>query len=376
MDFIEHVALNENDRFYKYHSGALSENEYDRAAAYLREKAQIALAELGLRSFTSTEQNNTKQAATTNENLINSYSAALIDVAKNNNSIVALDADLLIDTGVLPFSDQFPERFFECGIAEQDMVSQAGALACEGFLPFVHSFACFLSTRPNEQIYNNASEHSKVIYVGSLAGILPAGPGHSHQSVRDISALNGIPGLVLIQPSCPEELKTAVRWCAEENESSAYLRICSVQYSRRVKLPGDYCFAPGRGNTIAPGKDVTIISYGPVMLNEALVAHDLLAEVDIGLKVVNLPWLNRLDDYWLLTLTESTSQIITLDDHYIEGGQGEMIAARIADLNIGLPVQRLGLNHFPLCGSNEEVLAAHGLDAESLAHQIKLTISG
>ena len=121
---------------------------------------------------------------------------------------MALDADLMLDCGLIPFRDKFPERFIECGIAEQDMLSMASGLALRGMLPVVHSFACFLSTRPNEHFYNNATEKTKIIYVGSLAGLLPSGPGHSHQSVRDISILSSVPDLVLMNPV----LKRKSRW--------------------------------------------------------------------------------------------------------------------------------------------------------------------
>ena len=101
----------------------------------------------------------------------------------------------MLDTGLIPFRDRFPDRFLECGIAEMDMVSQAGTLALSGLLPAVHSFACFLTPRANEQIHNNATEGTRVIYTGSLAGIVPGGPGHSHQMVRDISVMGSVPGI-------------------------------------------------------------------------------------------------------------------------------------------------------------------------------------
>src|SRR3954451_20825096 len=107
------------------------------------------------------------------------------------------------------------------------MVSQAGGMALRGLLPFVHSFACFLHARPNEQIYNNASERTRVVYVGSLAGLLPATPGHSHQAVRDISALGSVPGLVLVEPCCEREAEAAVRFCVEGTSESVYLRLVS-----------------------------------------------------------------------------------------------------------------------------------------------------
>src|ERR671914_142930 len=118
-------------------------------------------------------------------------------MARQRPEIIVMDADLLSDCGIEAFKAELPERFIECGIAEQHMVSAAGGMALSGLLPVVHSFACFLSTRANEQIYNNATERRKIVYVGSLAGLLPSGPGHSHQSVRDISALAAIPCLEL-----------------------------------------------------------------------------------------------------------------------------------------------------------------------------------
>ena len=122
------------------------------------------------------------------QRLVPAYGDELVAQAEREPRLVALDADLARTCGLIEFRERFPERFFECGIAEQDMVSQAGAMALAGLLPAVHSFACFLSTRPNEQIYNNATEGTKVIYAGSLGGPGAGGPGHSHQSVRDIAA--------------------------------------------------------------------------------------------------------------------------------------------------------------------------------------------
>src|ERR1700693_3299241 len=105
-----------------------------------------------------------------------------------------------------------PDLFFECGIAEQHMVSAAGGLALRGMLPVVHSFACFLTTRANEQIYNNATERTKIIYVGTLPGLIPGAPGHSHQSVRDISPIGAVPGLTAIEPCSEVEARLAIRW--------------------------------------------------------------------------------------------------------------------------------------------------------------------
>ena len=210
------------------------------------------------------------------ERLVLAYADELVQLGRKHPEIVVLDGDLMVDCGSLPFKREFPERFIECGIAEQDMVSQAGALALKGKLPVVHSFACFLSTRANEQIYNNATERTKVIYHASLAGLLPAGPGHSHQSVRDISAVGSVPGLTLIQPANEAETRLALRWAVEENAGSTYLRLTTVPCAIPYRLPDDYALVPGRGTVLRAGADGAIIAYGPVMLSEAFKAAEAL----------------------------------------------------------------------------------------------------
>jgi transketolase len=182
VSFMEHTSPDSDVEFYKFHSGAPSEASYVAAAQELINAANDGLAAAGAMPLVIESVVRTPAAVPERpQRLIQAYSKALLQQASRSPKIVVLDADLVLDTGLIPFRNEFPARFFECGIAEQDMVSQAGGMALRGLLPIVHSFACFLSTRPNEQIYNNATERSKVIYVGSLAGVLPGGPGHSHQ---------------------------------------------------------------------------------------------------------------------------------------------------------------------------------------------------
>jgi transketolase len=248
-----------------------------------------------------------------------------------------------------------------------DMVSQAGGLALTGRLPIVHSFACFLSTRPNEQIYNNATERTKVVYVGSLAGLLPGGPGHSHQSVRDIAALSGVPGLVLVEPATPAEVEPLLRWCVSEHRLSAYLRLVSIPVEFEFTLPDAYSPTLGQGRVVHPGEDGVVFAYGPVMLNEGVKAARLLTARNLSLQVVNLPWLNRIDPAWLRQVAGGRRTIFTLDNHYVEGGQGAMIAAACARLSLGAQVRCFGVEDIPVSGTNDEVLRFHGLDAASLA---------
>src|SRR5579862_5680615 len=125
------------------------------------------------------------------------------------------------------------------------MVSAAGGLALCGMLPVVHSFACFLTSRANEHIYNNATERKKIIYVGTLAGVIPAGPGHSHQSVRDISAIGSVPGLTALEPCCEREARLAIRWAVEQNAASTYLRFVNVPLDLPYALPPSYALQVG-----------------------------------------------------------------------------------------------------------------------------------
>jgi transketolase len=372
VSFME--SLPPGEKYYRFHSGAPDDATYARALAELVAGANARLADLGqppLRLARSPRPE--RPSGGSAQRLIPAYSRALLAHAERDPRIVALDADLVLDTGLIPFAERYPARFVECGIAEQDMVSQAGGLALRGFLPVVHSFACFLSTRPNEQIYNNATEQRKIVYVGSLAGLLPGGPGHSHQSVRDISALAAIPGLEMLEPCCEDEVAQAVAYCLAGTPASCYLRLVSVPWEVPFSLPGDYRLRRGWGAALTEGDDATLFGYGPVMLSQAWRAADLLRERHgFGLRVVNFPWLNLVDDDWLATEVQPSRPIITLDNHYVAGGQGEMLVARLGELGLGgsAGVLRLGVRGIPQCGQNHEVLRAHRLDAENLAQDI------
>ncbi len=182
------------------------------------------------------------------------------------------------------------------------MVSTAAGLARHGFLPVVNSFASFLASRANEQIYNQASERTKVVYALHYAGLIPAGPGKSHQSIRDVSLLAALPGMTVVQPANAEETRAVVRWAVEEAETTVAIRLAIGPSPRRIDLEG--ALVPGRGRVLRAGSDAVLFAYGPVMLNEALTASELLAEDDLSVAVVNLPWLNVVDADWLAEIVE------------------------------------------------------------------------
>jgi transketolase len=372
VSFMEpHDLPRAGDSLYRFHSGAPSPDDYRRALEELLERLTRRLADLGAPppELAVAEQPQTA-APRAPQRLVAAYGDALADAAAHEPRLVALDADLYLDTGLIPFRQRFPERFIECGIAEQDMVSQAGAMALAGLLPAVHSFACFLSTRPNEQIYNNATEGTKIVYTGSLAGLVPGGPGHSHQSVRDISALGAMPGMALIEPCSEHETRLAIDWAIREAPGSVYIRLVSVPWELGFDPPRPERLVPGRGELIRDGRDGLLVAAGPVMLSQAWAAAQTLAGRGRELGVVALPWLRDVDGGWLRELAAG-APLFCLDNHYTTGGQGDAVLSALASDPAAPPVHKLGVDRIPECGANDEVLRAHRLDAASVAERVE-----
>jgi transketolase len=373
VSFMEGTVLGTGD-LYNYHSGAPNEDEYARASAELIGLAQASFQSAGLGDLTTATQKRPARKAVMNvERLVAAYSRALVAQAGKHPELMVLDADLVKDCGLLEFRDRFPGRFVECGIAEQDMVSMAAGMARSGALPVVHSFACFLSARPHEQIYNQCSESSRVMYVGSLAGLLPGGPGHSHQAVSDIAALGAFPNLVMAEPCTEREVELLVDYFANETPASSYLRLVSLGWPVPFALPGEYRPKEGQGVVLKEGTDVVAIGYGPWMLSNIWDASERLSDQGVSVKVINLPWLNRIDRRWLRDVLGSVRRVVTFDNHYTHGGQGEMVAAAIAglDLESRPHVTNIGVAELPKCGTNDEVLRYHKLDVDGMVSLIQ-----
>ncbi len=372
VSFMQGDALRPGERLYRFHSGAPDFELYEKAFQELGKRIEESASSLALRPIQFHQAALLPRQSISNpQRLVDEYAKALVHAAEKHPDLVVLDADLALDCGLLPFETKYPARFIECGIAEQDMVSMAGGLALQGLLPVVHSFASFLTARANEQLFVNATEHTKIIYVGSLAGLLPSSPGHSHQAVRDISVLAAIPDLCLVAPCCREELEAAFSWAVEENSHSTYLRLSSVPWEVSFRLPPDYRLKKGRGVALNTGKDAALFAYGPVMLSEAWNASlRLKQKYGIELQVINLPWLNEVDHDWLKEVIAGYRNVFMLDDHLIKGGQGQMLAARIGGFEAAVQTRCFGVEGIPFCGQNREVLKAHGLDGEHLADRI------
>jgi len=369
VSFMEGLAC--GDQTYHFHAGAPSVENYLAGTTELLERVNSRLRSLGRPEVALDRAPLPVRVTPTRpEKIVLAYGDELLAMARTRPEIVVLDADLLTDCGIEAFREALPERFIECGIAEQHMVSAAGGLALNGMLPVVHSFACFLSTRANEHIYNNATERRKIIYTATLAGLVPGGPGHSHQSVRDISAIGAVPGLVAFEPCSEREARLAIRWAVEENPDSTYLRFVNVPLDLPYGVPASYTLRVGRGVALRSGADVAIIGYGPVLLSNAWRAADLLADQGIQASVIDLPWLNRIDDEWVASELGRHPLIVTLDNHYLEFGQGVMIGAALARAHVRSDLASIGLTEIPACGGNADVLAYHGLDGASIARAV------
>ena len=367
VSFMEHTSIDSDVELYKYHSGAPDSDSYFLALDELKEKINKKLESNSMSDLkTVTETRSELPNIQDNKvKLVSAYTEALLNEAKNNTKIMALDADLVLDTGLIPFQKNFPDRFIECGIAEQDMVSQAGTIALSGLLPIVHSFACFLTARPMEQIYNNASEKSKIIYIGTLAGLIPAGPGHSHQGVRDIATMGSVSGMTVIEPSNPLQVKDALEWAVKENDSSTYIRLCSVPVDVNdfnQPLP-----QMGYGQYCREGDDGIIFTYGPIMLKNAISASDELKNNGKNIAVINLPWLNKINLSWLESVMHNQTNVLVCDNHYVIGGLSDRIAESLLRINTAqINFKTLGVKGIPVCGSPDEVLNHHEIDTESI----------
>jgi transketolase len=377
VSFMEGPAMNTGE-LYGYHSGAPGEAQYRDGLAELLVSANSLFAELGLGEVkTEARLRNPRREPRRTDNLIGAYEQALLWQGERHRNLVVLDADLVKDTGLVQFSKRYPDRFVECGIAEQDMVSMAGGMARRGVLPIVHSFACFLSARPNEQIYNQCTEGTRVIYVGSLAGLIPGGPGHSHQSVRDISALRGMPNLSLLEPCMEAEVGALVDYAVNTATDSVYLRLVSVKWPIPFDYPSHHRVEMGKGWVVRDGTDAIVFGSGPwLMANAFEAAEEIEKSSGASIRLVNLPWLNRIDPRWLREVVGGRRSIVTLDNHYLKGGQGEMVAAAIAELGLepAARVLRVGVTALPECGTNDEVLSHHKLDVASLVSSLRRAV--
>lgn len=374
LSFLESSFIDDfGDLIYKWHSGAPDDDFFSNGVLEFKNNINEKSLEYGIGEieFSYYEEFKKQSPLTYKEYITDAFGEELCNLAEERADFVVIDADLSADCKLRNFEYKYPTRFIENGIAEQDMVSMAGGIARTGLIPIVSSFASFLTSRANEQIYNNACENTKIIYATHFAGMIPAGPGKSHQSVRDISLLGAIPNMTIIQPCNSEEMRLALRYAINDSTENVALRMVIGPSPRKFSLPESYGFEYGKGTVLTDGKDALVFAYGPVMLHEILSSQEILKESGFTLKVVNMPWLNKINDEWLIEVCNGIKNIFVLEDHSNFGGLGDRILYELVKLNIKFDrFEKLGLDEYPACGVPHEVLKYHRLDSHSLSERI------
>jgi transketolase len=381
VSFMEHpAALETGEGTYRWHAGAPDDEHFERARAELLERIRSRAPEVRVEPVPPLVEHRVslegepesgvsiRRSAVTDEYVAAAYGDELLALADRNRNVVVLDADLASDCRIRPFELAFPDRFNESGIAEQDMVSAAAGMARHGLLPVVNSFASFLASRANEQIYNQASEQTKVVYALHYAGLIPAGPGKSHQSIRDISLLAALPNVTIVQPANAAETRELTRWAIEEADTSVAIRLVIGPSPRLIESSAE--LRVGQGRILREGADACVFAYGPVMVHETLTAAESLAARGTHIQVVNMPWLNRFDSQWLNDVSDAHDDLFVVEDHSPVGGLGDALRRSLG----GRSVSTFGVDGWPACGTPPEALRAHGLDGSSLADRISVAL--
>ncbi len=297
-----------------------------------------------------------------------SYGEALVELAKDYPNLYVLDADLAAATKTGVFKKAYPERHFDCGIAEGNMMSIAAGMAAAGDLVFASSFAMFAAGRAYEQVRNSIGYPHLNVKIGAThAGISVGEDGATHQCCEDIALMRTIPGMTIIVPADDVEAKQAVRAAAEHN-GPVYLRF------GRLAVPEffdeTYKFEIGKGTVLRDGTDVTVIANG-LMVAPAVEAAEKLSEEGISVRVVNMPTVKPLDGELVKKCAEETGAIVTAEEHSVIGGLGGAVCEYLAE-NCPTPVVKLGVNDvFGTSGPALELLEKFGLSADGVIEKVR-----
>jgi len=296
------------------------------------------------------------------------YGKALVELGAKNKNVVVLDADLSKSTKTADFQKVYPDRFFNMGISEQDMMVTAAGLATCGKIPFASTFAIFATGSAYEQVRNSIGyPHLNVKIAATHAGITVGEDGATHQSIEDISLMRGIPGMVVINPADAEEARQAI-FAAAEHYGPVYIRL------GRMAVPDihdqNYKFELGKGEVIREGKDVAIIATG-VMVAIAIEAADKLKEEGIEATVVNIHTIKPIDKDLIVEVAKKTGKVITAEEHSIIGGLGSAVAEVLSE-EYPVKIKRIGIrDEFGQSGSPKELLKHYGLTAEDIVKAAK-----
>lgn len=300
------------------------------------------------------------------------YGKALAEFGAEYENLVVLDADLAAATKTGVFKKAFPERFFDCGIAENNMIGVAVGLSLSGKIPFASSFAMFAAGRSFEQVRNSIGyPHCNVKIGATHAGITVGEDGATHQCCEDIALMRTIPGMVILNPADAVEARLAVKAAIEYN-GPVYLRFGRMAVP--VIYGDDYKFEIGRGVKLADGKDVSLIATG-IEVEQALLARELLASEGISASVVNIPTIKPLDEELVIAEANACGAVVTCEEHTVIGGLGAAVAECLSEKR-PTPVLRVGVNDvFGRSGPAKELVSYFGLDAAAIAAKAKAAVA-
>ncbi len=300
-----------------------------------------------------------------------SYGRTLAQLGAENERVVVLDADLAESTKTCVFQAQFPERHFDCGIAEGNMASIAAGLAAAGMIPYFSSFAMFAAGRAYEQIRNSIGyPHLNVKICASHAGISVGEDGATHQCVEDIALMRNIPGMVIVNPADDTEASQAVRAIADWN-GPVYMRLGRLAVPV-INDPETYHFEIGKAVTLREGKDVTIIATG-LMVARAMEAADQLEQQGISVRLINMHTIKPIDKEAIVKAAQETGRIVTAEEHSVIGGLYSAVCETLLETDNGSCKVRpvAVMDQFGQSGPAEELLTLYGLTAENIVAKAK-----
>lgn len=302
------------------------------------------------------------------------YGKALLELGAKNPDIVVLDADLSGSTQTKLFANAYPERFFNIGIAENNMMGVAAGLARGGKIPFASSFAMFAAGRAWEFVRNSiAHNHLSVNICATHAGLTVGEDGASHQIIEDLALMRAIPGMTVIVPGDAIEAYQAV-YALEHHHGPVYLRLGRAKVP--VVLGSDYRFVIGKANIVKTGKDLTLVACG-VMLHRAVEAANILSQEGVSVELINMATIKPIDAEAIIRSAEKTKNVITIEEHNIHGGLGDAVASVLAESRLkDFRFKRMGVeDKFGQSGDAFKLLDFYGLGVEDILKTSRTLLS-
>ncbi len=299
------------------------------------------------------------------------FGEALLELGKENEKIVALSADLQDSTKAIYFQKEFTDRFFNVGISEQDLIGIASGLALEGFIPFVSSFACFLTTRPYDMIRIQAGyNRTNIKLVATHSGLTVGEDGATAQALEDIAVMRVIPNMMVFSPVDAVETKKIVK-AAAKIDGPVYIRLARAKYPIITKEEDEFCV--GKGNILKDGEDLSIIAIG-LMVSESLKAAEMLEKDGYSVRVINMSTIKPIDKDLIVRSAEKTGLVLTVEEHQVNGGFGSAVAEVLSQKR-PVKMKIMGVeDSFGESGSPEDLLEKYKLNAKSIYIEAKKLI--